>query len=165
MCNPPSANYLRGCSTHARACGGVAPFSCHRAQQPSTYMLVDSFTMLVHWRTSTHELACNVARPATRAAADLSFGDAVRLERALVQDSSLGKGRSHILKWLLNCIDASQQVRSSLHCVQSMTARQNMLSNPAGATLRPVICCSQRLATQTLQCACDISKKAGKPGQ
>lgn len=42
-------------------------------------------------------------------AVDLSFGEAVRLERALVQDSSLGRGRSHILKWLLNCIDASQQ--------------------------------------------------------
>lgn len=36
----------------------------------------------------------------------------MRLGRALVQDTSLGRGRSHILKWLLACVDASQQV----HC-------------------------------------------------
>lgn len=39
----------------------------------------------------------------------------MRLERALVQDSSLGRGRSHIIKWLLTCIDPSQQV---VRCLQ-----------------------------------------------
>lgn len=51
------------------------------------------------------------ARHISCTCADLTSEDAVRLGRALVQDSSLGRGRSHILKWLLACIDASQEVR------------------------------------------------------
>ena len=51
-------------------------------------------------------------------AADLAFPETVRLGRLLVQDSSLGRGRTHILKWLLACVEpSSQQARAGGNCM------------------------------------------------
>jgi len=68
-----------------------------------------------------------------RSCADLSFPEAVRLGRALVQVSSLGRsGSSHILKWLLACLDPGQQVIAAevIAALTGVAAVLNCVTSP-----------------------------------